>query len=95
MVIIPRTNKMLVNITMAVSELKTLCPRNLILMGGDWNMTPDELEDIGPRNLKIITSISQLENVLTVIGLVDVWRSFNPEIKKYILGLNLMVPANP
>lgn len=31
-------------------------------------MTPDELEDIGPRNLKIITSISQLENVLTVIA---------------------------
>ena len=44
-----RTNtqnkQMLEDITKVASELKIRYPTDFILMGGDWNMTPDEWEN--------------------------------------------------
>ena len=45
---IAQNKQMLDKILNTVSELKALHPTDLILMGGDWNMTPDEWKDRWP-----------------------------------------------
>uniref|UniRef100_A0A3P9H1Y8 Endonuclease/exonuclease/phosphatase domain-containing protein n=1 Tax=Oryzias latipes TaxID=8090 RepID=A0A3P9H1Y8_ORYLA len=43
-----QNREMLQNIIGEVKGLKALYRTNLILIGGDWNMTPDEWEDRWP-----------------------------------------------
>lgn len=72
---------MLEEITNSISELKGRYPTEYILMGGDWNMTPNEWHDRWPSR----TSRPQYNNLICDFmannNLTDVWRAMNPGLQ--------------
>ena len=85
---VSQNKQMLDRITNTVSELKALHPTNLILMGGDWNMTPDEWKDRWPSKFFLNGRIDGhynpiIREFININCLVDTWRVLNPEEKQY------------
>ncbi len=64
-----------------ISQLKTLNPTDFILMGGDWNMTPDECEDRWPTKFDSNHFNPIIGEFITKNVLVDKWRRVYPGVK--------------
>ncbi len=78
-----QNKQMLEDVTITLSELKTLYPTDFILMGGDWNMTPDEWEDRWPSKFDSNHFNCIIGEFVTRNYLVDIWRRVNPGIRQY------------
>lgn len=77
-------NKILMeNITNVISELRVLYPTNLILVGGDWNMTPDEWIDRMPSRLTRPRCNNIVKSFMTENNLTDIWRRLHPDSERY------------
>ncbi len=76
-----QNKQMLEDVTITLSELKTLYPTDFILMGGDWNMTPDEWEDRWPFDSNHFNCV--IGEFITSNYLVDIWRRVNPGVRQY------------
>ncbi len=78
-----QNKKLLENITNVILDLKVLYPTNYVLVGGDWNMTPDEWLDRIPPRLGKPQCNDTVKSFMTDNNLTDVWRSVNPDVKRY------------
>lgn len=77
-------NKTLLNdLTDLISELKGRFLTDYILLGGDWNMTPDEWCDRWPSRLGKPQFNYIINNFVTDNNLTDVWRNFYPDARSY------------
>lgn len=80
---VAQNRQMLEDITSEINELKALHPTDVILIGGDWNMVPDEWEDRWPSKFNNHHFNPLIENFIRDNSLVDIWRTQNPRKKQY------------
>ncbi len=80
---VAQNRQMLEDITSEINELKALHPTDVILMGGDWNMVPDEWEDRWPSKFDNHHFNRIIEGFIRDNSLVDIWRTQNPRKKQY------------
>ncbi len=80
---IPQNKQVLENISNALSELKRFHPTDFILMGGDWNITPDEWEDWWPSRFDSFHYNSIIEEFTSENSLAYIWRKINTGKKQY------------
>lgn len=78
-----QNKKLLQNITDLIAELKIRFPTEYILVGGDWNMAPDEWDDRWPPRLGRLQCNGIVADFATDNNLTDVWRKLNPGVKSY------------
>ncbi len=69
---IPQNKQVLENISNALSELKRFHPTDFILMGGKWNITPDEWEDRWPSRFDSFHYDSIIEEFTSENCLADI-----------------------
>jgi len=80
---IAQNKQMLEDITNTLSELKIIYPTDFILMGGDWNMSPDEWEDRWPTKFDSHHFNHTIGDFMNNNHLIDIWRSLNSGVKQY------------
>lgn len=78
-----QNKSLLENLTKVISEFKAMYPTDHILVGGDWNMTPDEWMDRWPPRLGRRQQNDIIENFSSDNNFTDIWRSLNPGVKNY------------
>lgn len=78
-----QNKKLMEKITNVISELKVRYPTSYILVGGDWNMTPDEWVDRMPPRLCKPNCNEIIKSFTTDNNLTDVWRCLNPDVESY------------
>lgn len=78
-----QNKNMLEDITLNIFELKDRYPTEYILMGGDWNMTPDEWIDRWPSRTGRPQKNNLIIEFLINNNLTDIWRVRNPGIKSF------------
>ena len=66
-----------------ISDLKVLYPTDYVLVGGNWNMTPDEWVDRMPPRLGKPQCNDTVKSFMTDNNLIDVWKRLNPDVKSY------------
>jgi len=64
-----------------ISETKVRYPSDNVLIGGDWNMVPDEWKDRWPPRLNKGRLNASVDFLMTEKNLSDVWRHLNPEVE--------------
>lgn len=74
---------LLETITNVISDLKTSYPTDYILIGGDFNMSPDEYMDRQPSKFDISHANSIIQHFCLSIGLIDIWRNLNPTARHF------------
>lgn len=74
---------MLEDVEKTLSEFKTIYPTDFIIMGGDWNMTPDEWEDRWPTKFDNHHFNHIIGDFMNNNHLIDIWRSLNSGVKQY------------
>ena len=78
-----QNKKLLENITNVISDLKVMYPTDYVVVGGDWNMTPDEWVDRMPPRLGKPQCNDTVKSFMTDNNLTDIWRRLNPDVKSY------------
>lgn len=78
-----QNKKLVEDISMIISETKVLYPTDNVLVGGDWNMVPDEWKDRWPPRLDKGRFNISVDFLKTENNLNDVWRYLNPEVEGF------------
>lgn len=78
-----QNNDLLCLITDIISELKITYPTEFILIGGDFNLTPDEWLDREPSKHKLAHVNNIINNFCVQNNLIDIWRKRNPGIRQF------------
>jgi len=76
-----QNQKLVEDISNMISETKVRYPSDNVLIGGDWNMVPDEWKDRWPPRLNKGRLNASVDFLMTEKNLSDVWRHLNPEVE--------------
>lgn len=74
---------LLSSITDIINELKIIYPTEFILIGGDFNLTPDEWLDRDPSKFNFSQVNNIVQNFCSSNLLIDIWRTQNPCIRRF------------
>lgn len=66
-----------------IVELRTLYPTNNIILGGDFNIVPEEVIDRYPSKYATQQPNALISQLYAKLSLLDVWRHLNPYLKQY------------
>lgn len=80
---VAQNRQLLRKVTETIAELKVLHPTDFVLLGGDWNMVPDEWEDRWPSKFVTHQYNSLMPDFIRDNSLVDIWRNQNVGKKQY------------
>lgn len=80
---VAQNRQLLRKVTETIAELKVLHPTDFVLLGGDWNMVPDEWEDRWPSKFVTHQYNSLMPDFIRDHSLVDIWRNQNVGKKQY------------
>lgn len=78
-----QNKELLETVSNVINGLKTNYPTEFILIGGDFNMTPDEYMDRQPSKCNISHINNIIHNFCLSNLLIDIWRNLNPKSRHF------------
>lgn len=80
---VKQNQQLFADVSCLVCDFKKLFPTDNIVIGGDFNVTPDETLDRHPPKSSTPQLNSLITNFCNNLKLLDVWRHLNPNTKQF------------